>query len=276
MRRRTVICSIRRAFLAAFFGKSAVQSSLCARQSAASGQASQCGAPFGTQTVAPSSMSAWFSVAETGPSSCEPRHDAQHVAVDGGRRMMARNRADGARRIAPDARELQQRLEGERHDAAVFRHDDLCGLLEIARAAVVAEPLPELHELVVRAGCECGDVGERLEEALEIRQHGRDARLLQHDFGNPDAVRRWLLAPRQHARDGRIPGEQRFLDGRQQAGMRDEDRRWFLLHDKKGSFRMQRYEKNRHTPMRRLKFQMVETRRIELLTSCMPCKRSPS
>ena len=137
--------------------------------------------------------------------------------------MVARNRADGSCRVAPDARELQQRLEVERHDAAVFRHDDLGGLLEIARAAVVSEPLPELHELVVRAGCECGDVGERLEEALEIRQHGRDTRLLQHDFRNPDAVRRRLFAPRQHARDGRVPGEQRRFELEQGILMRDGD-----------------------------------------------------
>ena len=158
--------------------------------------------------------------------------DAQYVAVDGRQRQAEGNRADGAGGIAPDARQRQERCKVGRHLSAEVFNNLAGSLLEIARAVVVAEPLPEFHEELVVAAREARDVGQRFEEARVVRDDGRGARLLQHDLGDPGVVRRDLFAPWQAAQRGlaAIPGQQRLDNLGQDIGVRQLERRVLFSH----------------------------------------------
>ena len=142
----------------------------------------------------------------------QPRCDAQNVAVY---RRDAQTEADGRDRacgIFSDARQRQKRLIIRRERAAVPLADQLRGPVQIARAAVIAEPLPQLEHLrLVRCG-ERTNIRKRLHPSLEIAAHGLDARLLEHDLAHPDAVRRRFAPPRQVSMSLVVPLEQRLDD----------------------------------------------------------------
>ena len=70
----------------------------------------------------------------------------------------------------------------------MFRHDLPRGVVQIARAAVVAEAGPQREYVVIGSSGEAFDIGKAGEEARVILQDGGDLRLLQHDFREPDAV----------------------------------------------------------------------------------------
>ena len=142
----------------------------------------------------------------------QPGVDAQHVSVHHGLRLPERDRGDGAGRVVADALELFQLEIGARHFASVFLDDGTrCGL-QVACAAVIAQSFPQLHESVVRAGCQRPDIGKRLQKARIIVLDRLDARLLKHDLGNPDAVGILRAPPGQIALVRRVPVEQGFYD----------------------------------------------------------------
>lgn len=133
----------------------------------------------------------------------DARSDAQKVAVDGRARLTVGKGRDGARGIAADAGKGKQRIEVAGQLPAVFADDRFGGAFEIARAAVIAESLPEFHQCIVIA---CGEVGDRrqgIEEAEIVGTHDGGTCLLEHDLRDPDMIGRRLIAPRQIARVGR-------------------------------------------------------------------------
>ena len=166
--------------------------------------------------------------------------DAQDVAVDSGQGQAEGNRADGAGRVAADARQLEQRRKIRGQLAAVLLADHAGGLLEVARPAVVAESLPEFHEELVVAAREALDVGQCLEEARVVGDDGRGARLLQHDLREPGVIRCDLLAPGQAAqrRLPLVPGKKRPHNRGEDLGMRQSYWQCFLfdVHDRKNPF----------------------------------------
>ena len=102
---------------------------------------------------------------------------------------------DRARRARSHAGEFGQARSGLRKDASELGHP-LGRLVQIARAAVVAESRPERLHFVVRRPGEILHRGEGPEKFLKIPLHRRRARLLQHDFGEPPLVRRVVALPR--------------------------------------------------------------------------------
>ena len=73
-----------------------------------------------------------------------------------------------------------------------------CGAaMQVARAAVVAEPAPGGQHVVERRRGERAHVGKSRQEALVVAEHRRHLGLLQHDLGQPDAVRIARALPRQ-------------------------------------------------------------------------------
>ena len=92
------------------------------------------------------------------------------------------------------------------------RGDDAGGGVQVARAGVVAEPLPCLQHIVQRGGGQRPDIGPALEEPVEIRAGRRGHGLLQHDLAEPDAVGLRALArrraPRQFAAMRVVPRKQ--------------------------------------------------------------------
>ena len=69
-----------------------------------------------------------------------------------------------------------------------FQHDAR-GLMEVPRPRVVAEPRPVMQDLIDRRLGKLLHVREAHGKPLEKRDDGRDLSLLQHDFGNPYAIR---------------------------------------------------------------------------------------
>ena len=65
------------------------------------------------------------------------------------------------------------------------------------RAPVVAQAAPQREHASIGARGERAHVGKRREEAHVVRQHRRDLRLLQHDLGQPDAIRIARVLPRE-------------------------------------------------------------------------------
>ena len=85
--------------------------------------------------------------------------------------------------------------EAARKCAAVSRDDLLRGAMQVARAAVVAEPGPVSQHRVQPRARQMPHGRESREKATVVGNHGGDARLLQHDFGDPDGVRIARAAP---------------------------------------------------------------------------------
>ena len=142
----------------------------------------------------------------------EAHDDAQHVAVDGGAMLAEGDGGDGACRVATDAGQRKQIVEARGQLAAMIAADDSRGILQMARTAVVAEAFPELHQHVLIGLSERAHVGQRGDKALEVWLDRFDARLLQHDFGNPHAIWRGALAPRQAALFAVEPAQERHGD----------------------------------------------------------------
>ena len=128
------------------------------------------------------------------------------VAHDGA--LAVAESRDRARRTRSHAWEFGQSRGGFRKDASSLGH--LLGrLVQISRAAVVAESRPERLHLVVRRPGEILHRGKGAEKFLKIPLHRRRARLLQHDFGEPSLVRRVVALPRKGVSVASLPIRQR-------------------------------------------------------------------
>ena len=141
--------------------------------------------------------------------------DAQKIAVNGGVRLSVGKGRDGTCRVAPNAGQCEKGVEVVREVAAVLFDDHLRRALEIARAAVVAEPLPQLHEGIVVHGGEVMDARQCREETQVVGAYDGGTCLLEHDFRDPDVIRCRFVAPRQIACVGRglVPCEQGAAEG---------------------------------------------------------------
>ncbi len=102
---------------------------------------------------------------------------------------------------------------GLRKASAVLRGHGLRAGVQIARARVVAEPGPQPQHVVERRGRERVHIRPARDEAEKIGRDRLHGGLLQHDLGQPDAIRIGGLAaqraPRQLAAVAVVPGEQR-------------------------------------------------------------------
>ena len=97
------------------------------------------------------------------------------------------------------------------------RDDLFCGGVEIARAAVIAEAGPEAQDFLLRRGGECVDRGKFFEEAVVVGEDGGDASLLQHDFGDPNAIGIAAGAPGKRAAMRAKPVEEASAEGFERA-----------------------------------------------------------
>ena len=136
------------------------------------------------------------------------RQHPEYVAVQHGVRQVVGEGGNGGGGISAHAFELQQTFVGIRKLTAQFRSHHFCGAVQVSGPGVVAEALPEFHDLVF--GC----VGQSLHrgvffaKALEIRQSLLHAGLLQDDFRQPDGVGVGVVLPGQGAGVGLAPCEE--------------------------------------------------------------------
>ena len=149
----------------------------------------------------------------TGASMSNTRERTRHVAVHAGdfrcRRCWRWHRLHW-----PHAGQGEDVGVGAREDAAVAFHDHAGGGLNVAGAAVVAEALPRLEQVLLGRGGDGGHVGEAFHPAQEIPDAPVHLRLLHHDFRNPRPVGRVVGPPRQRAAVLREPAEQVFSEKR--------------------------------------------------------------
>ncbi|MCY1205632.1 hypothetical protein D9M72_171850 [compost metagenome] len=127
------------------------------------------------------------------------RQHALHVAVEDGHALAETEGRNRGRRRTTDAGQGHEFGGGVRKGAAEARDHLLRAAVHVARAAVVAQAAPQAEHLVLGAGGQRRHVGEALEKAREVAQHGRDLGLLEHHLREPDAVRIARVLPRQFA-----------------------------------------------------------------------------
>src|SRR5229473_800931 len=116
------------------------------------------------------------------------REHALDVAVKNRGAAAEGERRDRRGGRAPDAGNLLGLVCRIRESAAVFGNDFSSGPMQVARAGVVAEAAPEPQHLVLVRRSERLQVGKAGQEALVVGNDRRHLRLLQHHFGEPDAV----------------------------------------------------------------------------------------
>src|SRR5580693_1991670 len=92
------------------------------------------------------------------------------------------NAENGSTGIRTDARERHDIFFAPRKFRSMQRDDLLRRLLQISRAAVIPEAGPQSQYFFLGCLGERRDIREAREEPLVIWNHGRDARLLQHDL----------------------------------------------------------------------------------------------
>ena len=63
-----------------------------------------------------------------------------------------------------------------------------CGSMQVARAAVIAQPFPQAQHLLFTRLGQGAKGRKRREKAVEIGYDGRDLRLLKHDLADPDGI----------------------------------------------------------------------------------------
>jgi len=149
----------------------------------------------------------------------EARQNSDDVAVNDWRRLVKSDAANRSGRISANTRQRQYVFEMFRKFATILVADDLRRLLQIARPSVVAEPFPKLENSFWSCFCQGGDAWQLPHPSVPVRDDGLDLSLLEHDFGNPNAVGIARPAP------GEIASV--FPEPRQQC--RNERWRYFLL-----------------------------------------------
>ncbi len=117
---------------------------------------------------------------------------------------------NGRSRVLADSRERQELFALTWKFAAMFGDHLLGGALQIARAAVVAEARPQAQHFFLRSRSKGNNAGKTGEKFFVVGDHRRHARLLQHDFRDPNAVRITILAPGQIALIIAKPIQERF------------------------------------------------------------------
>ena len=88
-------------------------------------------------------------------------------------------------------------------------HDGNRRFLHIAHPAVIAQPLPEFEQQFLRRGGEPRHIRQVVQEVEIVGDDRFHAGLLQHNFGDPDAVGVLGFPPREVTRGGGVPCKQR-------------------------------------------------------------------
>ncbi len=141
------------------------------------------------------------------------RQHADPVAVDARHPPAERDRKDRPRGVPSDAGQRRERLRIGRHAAAMVADDGPRGRMQVHRAAIVPQALPDLENRLVGCLGEGLDGREPREKPLVVRDDRGNLRLLEHDLADPDAVRIGRSPPRQVAAGPAEPREQPAHEG---------------------------------------------------------------
>ena len=68
--------------------------------------------------------------------------------------------------------------------------------MQVASAAVITQAFPQPQHILFIGRRERGNIRKALQESLEVRLHGDNRCLLQHDLADPHLVRIATISPR--------------------------------------------------------------------------------
>jgi len=140
-----------------------------------------------------------------------PAQHAFDVAVENCRPAPEGEGGNGRRGRPADAWQIRQLRFGFREFSGVDRSNLLGATMQVARPGVIAEARPVLDDGIDRRRGKRLHIGKTGQKSGVIRDHGADLSLLQHDLGQPDAVRVLRPLPGQVvAPGGLLPGDQVF------------------------------------------------------------------
>jgi hypothetical protein len=132
-----------------------------------------------------------------------------NIAIDNGHGLGKGNAGDGSGRVTSNAGESLEGFGSLREAAAVLLHKFFCALIQHPGSAIIAETAPGSQYGVFRSCGERLNIRETLKEDSVVVNDGGYARLLQHDFAEPDAIGIASLAPGKFAAMPVVPAEQR-------------------------------------------------------------------
>ena len=144
----------------------------------------------------------------------QPSEYAQDIAVDRRFRFVKGERSDRSHHVRADTGQSQQFVTPRRNFAIVLRLDFLHRLLQKTRASIVTEPLPGVQNFFRRSLRHRLRRRKFLQPVRVVSAHRLHARLLQHNFRYPGAVRRALFPPGEFAAVDFEPVQQFFNPGR--------------------------------------------------------------
>src|SRR6185312_6198447 len=142
------------------------------------------------------------------------------------------DRRDGARGVVADAGQRAQAVISAGELAAHLARHDLCRLVQVAGARVVAEPRPGGEHVVEGCRGECFHRRPAFQELAIIAGDRLNGGLLQHDLAQPHVIGIGAPAP------GRAPGQHPAMlvvPGQQPGG-------WIVLGDSRISLRRWHFE----------------------------------
>lgn len=143
-------------------------------------------------------------------------HAAEHafdVAVQNGFAAVEGEGANGGGGASAYAAEGFQVFAFGWKRAAELSDDLLRGFVQIARAAVIPQTRPQRQHFVLRRGGKHLYGREFFQETRIVVQHGSDLRLLEHNFGKPDAIRIFNLPRQVVATVLFLPADEPFGEG---------------------------------------------------------------
>ena len=130
------------------------------------------------------------------------QHTCEHALDVAVQNRHALSKAKGGHRCRSGAAYSRQSLQSQsrlRKLATVLAGNLLRAAVQISRARVIAQATPQPQHLVQVSGGQCQHIRKALQEAGVIVQHRAHLRLLQHDLGQPNAVRVAGVLPGQRA-----------------------------------------------------------------------------
>src|SRR6266478_1792716 len=134
------------------------------------------------------------------------------VAIDHGYGLGKRDTGDGGGGVASDAGQREPGFGIPREAATVVFNYLPRGLMQHACSTIVAQAAPGCQDGLFRSRGERLDIRKTFEENPVMVKHGGNARLLQHDFAEPDAIGIASLAPGKVAAMLVVPAEEGATD----------------------------------------------------------------
>src|SRR6202034_1316608 len=152
----------------------------------------------------------------------KPRDDALDIAVDRRPRSVECDGRDGRRGIGADAWQIAKALFARRYLTVMLLDYDAGASMQITGTGVITEAGPGFEHVVERGRRQRPYIGPARQKARVIGPDRLDCGLLQHDFGQPDAIRIGALprprAPGQLAAMAVVPSQQVHGPGRRNRG----------------------------------------------------------